>query len=171
MEIFDRVPSNCHRLDYPGDWSGLVEPVVSTQNLNSPESENFVSRLLECERSVLPAFPERGRAFDVAFEERLPAEIEPVSDSLNALRVDRLPVRESCPAKLGEMGLQLGFGQPFSVEFVVAILKRHCVIPDLGSDVNRPVQVLEPFAAKHLELERLTHDQKASKMCVDESIL
>ena len=56
------------------------------------------------------------------------------------------------------MGLQLGLGQPFSVEFVVAILKRHRVIPDLGRNVNRPVQVLEPFAAKHLELVGLTHD-------------
>jgi hypothetical protein len=84
--------------------------------------------------------------------------MEPVSDGLNALRVDRLPVRESCPSKLGEMGLQLGLGQPFSVEFVVAILKRHRVIPDLGGNVNRPVQVLEPFAAKHLKLEGLTHD-------------
>ena len=62
--------------------------------------------------------------------------------SLDALRIHALPVRESCPSKLGEMGLQLGLGQPFSVEFVVAILKRHRVIPDLG----RNVQVLEPFA-------------------------
>ena len=121
-------------------------------------SENLVSRLLERERSVFPAFPERGRTFDVAFEERLPSKVEPIGYGLNALRVHRLPVRESCPAKLGEMGLQLGLRQPFSVEFVVAILKRHRVIPDLGRNVNRPVQVLEPFAAKHLELEGLTHD-------------
>ena len=58
-------------------------------------SENFVSRLLECKRSVFLALPERRRAFDVTFEERLPAEVEPVSDGLNALRADRLPMRES----------------------------------------------------------------------------
>jgi Transposase IS200 like len=90
----------------------LIESVVSTQNLNSPVSENLVSRLLERERAVFPALAKHRRAFDVTFEERLPAEVEPVSDGLNALRVDRLPVRESCPAKLGEMGLQLGLGQP-----------------------------------------------------------
>ena len=81
-------PSNCHRLDYPGDWSGLIEPVVST----------LIARLLERERAVSPAFPERGRTFDVAFKERLPSEVEPVGNGLNALRTDRLPVGEPCPA-------------------------------------------------------------------------
>jgi hypothetical protein len=160
VEIFDRVPSNCHRLDYPGDWSGLIESVISTQNFNSPVSENLVSRLLERERAVFPAFPERGRTFDVAFEERLPSKVEPVGYGLNALRIHALPMRESCPSKLGEMGLQLGLGQPLSVEFVVAILKRHRVIPDLGRNVNRPVQVPEPFAPEKLELKGLTHRAK-----------
>ena len=165
MEISERVPSNGHRLDYSGDWSGLIEPVVSTQNLNSPVSENLVSRLLECERSVFPALAKSWWAFDGALEESLPGEVEPISDSLDALRIHALPVRESRPSKLGEMGLQLGLGQPLSVEFVVAILKRHRVIPDLGRNVNRSVQVLEPFAAKHFELEGLTHDQKPNRMC------
>ena len=56
------------------------------------------------------------------------------------------------------MGLKLGLQQSFPEQLVVAILKRHRVIPDLGGNVNRPVEVLEPFAAKQLELEGLTHD-------------
>jgi hypothetical protein len=145
-------------IDYPGDWSGLVEPVVSAQNLDAPMSENFVSRLLECERSIFPAFPERGRTFDVAFKERIPGEVEPIGYGLNTLGVHGLPMWTPCPSKLGQMCLQPGFRQPFSKHLVVAILKSHRVIPDLGRNVNRPVQVLEPFAAKHLELEGLTHD-------------
>ena len=58
-------------------------------------SENFVSALLECERSIFPAFAESGRTFDVAFKERLPGEVEPIGYGLNALRVDRLPVRDT----------------------------------------------------------------------------
>ena len=128
-------------------------------------SENFVSGLLECERLVFPPLAKSWRAFDIAFEERLPCKVEPVSDGLNALRVDRLPVQQSCPSELGQMCLQSGFRQPFSKHLVVSILESHRVIPDLGGNVNRPVQVLEPFAAKHLELEGSTHDQKARRMC------
>jgi Transposase IS200 like len=106
------VPSNCHRLDYPGDWSGLVEPVVSAENLDAPVPENFVSGLLACEGSVFPALAKSWWAFDGAFEESLPGQVEPISDSLDALRSHALPVRESRPSKLGEMGLQLGLGQP-----------------------------------------------------------
>ena len=64
----------------------------------------------------------------------------------------------------------LAFGSLFE-QTIVAPVQRYRVIPDLGRNVNRPVQVPEPFAAKHLELEGLTHTEKASRMCVDESIL
>jgi hypothetical protein len=70
--------------------------------------------LLECERGVFPAFAKCGWPFDVPFKECLPSQVEPIGDGLNALRADRLPVGEPCPAKLGQMGLQPGLGQPFS---------------------------------------------------------
>ena len=56
----------------------------------------------------------RWRPFDVAFEERLPSKVEPIGYGLNALRVDRLPVRESCPCEASpDVPATLDLGNPF----------------------------------------------------------
>ena len=111
-------------------------------------TEQLVASLLERERSVLDPLAECRWTLDVALEECCPGEIEPVNDRLNALTPDRFPVRKPAVAQLGEMRLELGFRQPLSEELVVATVERNGVIPDLSGNVNRPVQMLQPFATR-----------------------
>jgi len=56
--------------------------------------------------------------------------------------------------------MEPGFGQSFAEQFVVAILKRYRVIPDLRRNVDRTMQVPEPLRPEKLELKGLTHQRQ-----------
>jgi hypothetical protein len=63
-----------------------------------------------------------------------------------------LPVSE-----LGQVRLELGFGQCLFEQTIVAPVQGDRTIPDLRGHVDRTVQVPEPFAPEKLELKGLTH--------------
>ena len=114
MNVAKSIPSHGHCLDYAVQWPALVEPIVPAKNLDSPMSKDLVSALLECERSVFPALPERRRPLDVASKKRFPGKVEPIGDRLNTLTAYDLPMRHFSVTELGKVRLELGFGKAFS---------------------------------------------------------
>src|SRR6266481_2959669 len=157
MNVAQSDPLQGYGLDYAAQWPALVEPVVSAKNLDAPMSKNFVSGLLECERSVFPAFAECRRPLDFASEEGLPAKIEPVGDCLHALAPHHLPMRLVSVSQFSQVRLELGFGQCLFEQTIVAPVQGDRVIPDLRRYIDRAVQVPEPLTCEKLKLKGLMH--------------
>jgi hypothetical protein len=114
----------------------LVEPIVAAKNPDAAVFKNFVTTLLERERSIFGVFTKCRRTLDVVFKECRPTKIEPLDNRLHALASDRFPVRIFTIAKFGQMRFQFSFRQPFSKKLVGAILERDSVIPDLCGNVD-----------------------------------
>src|SRR5271166_1220074 len=131
MNVAKRVPPHGHRLDCSRHWAALVESIVPAKNPDAPISKNFVSGLLECERSVFPALAECRRPLYVASEEGFPGQIEPIGDRLNALAAHHLPMRHLPVAELGQVRLEPGFGQCLFEQTIVAPVQGDRMIPDL----------------------------------------
>ena len=149
-----------HGLDRTLYRPTLVEPIVSPKNLHSPLAEHLVSSLLQRERPIFAPLAECRRPLDVAFEEGFPAKIEPIGDRLNALASHRFPMRHLTVPQLSQMRLESGFGQCLFKQPIVAPVQGYRVIPDLCRNVDRAVEMFEPFAAKKLELKGLTHQKQ-----------
>ena len=141
MNIAQSVPPHSYCLNCSLYRPALVESTVSPENLDSSMAEDLVSRLLEREGAVFAPLAECRRPLDVSREERFPTKVEPIGDRLNALASHRFPMRHLTVSQLGQVRLECGFGQSFAEQFVVAILKRYRVIPDLRRNVDRTMQV------------------------------
>src|SRR5262249_15515061 len=95
--------------------------------------------------------------FCVAPKERFPPKIEPVSDRLDALASDRLPMRHLSVSQLGQVRLEFGFGQCLFKQPIVAPIESDRMIPDLRRHVDRKMQVSQPFAPEKFKSKGLTH--------------
>jgi len=74
-------------------------------------------------------------------------------------------MRTATVSQPGQVHLEPGFGQSFAEQFVVAILKRYRVIPDLRRNVDRTMQVPEPLRPEKLEFPRLKRWAFAGSFC------
>ena len=60
-------------------------------------------------------------------------------------------------SQFGQVRLESGFGQCLFKQPIVAPMQGYRVIPDLCRNVDRTVQVPEPFTPEKFELKCLTH--------------
>ena len=60
-------------------------------------------------------------------------------------------------AQLGQVLLQLGFWQSFTIHPVVPAVQRDRMVPDLSSPVNRSMKTAQPFRSEHFKPVRLAH--------------